>query len=452
MERNFRGFLRELESEQELIRVKDELSSQFEVSAAIKFLKKKYNKAILFEKIKGYNSPVVTNLLGSKKRLAMALGAKEDGVEEAYLRRKADFIKPKIVEGGLTDEVFIEKDIDILNTIPVLTHHTKDAGPYFTSSITIARDPETGILGMGVHRIQVKDKDTVGIFLYSPPLSDFLQKAERMGQPLEIAVVNGVHPLVLMASIVKASAGTNKFEIAGGLLESPLELIKCKTVDLEVPSAAEFILEGEVLPHKREKEGPFGESTGFYFTYDNPVAKMRFIRHVKRPIYQALLPFGGEDFSLANLIWGLEHLQQLKKEFSFVSDVVFSGLNYMAIVQVEKTSNDQIKCIARHLLSNPYTKVLIAVDKDVDIYSTDEVMWAVCTRMRAAEDVYVEEGLPGMAIDPSLEREEGTDLLTSKLVIDATMPSENKDSYEKIDVPGSVKAKVSEIMAKYVTR
>jgi len=450
MARNLRGFIRELESEQELIRVKDELLSRFEVPAAIKFLKKKHNKAILFEQIKGYNSPVVTNLLGSKKRLAMALGVKEDEVEEAYLRRKENFIKPKIVENGLIDEVFIEKNIDILKTIPVLTHHEKDAGPYFTASITIARDPETGILGMGVHRIQVKGKDKVGIFLFSPPLSDFLQKAESMGQPLEIAIVNGVPPLVLMSSIFKAPAGMDKFEIAGGLLQRPVDLIKCKTVDIEVPAAAEFILEGEVLSNKREKEGPFGESTGFYFTYNNPVARIRAIRHRKRPIYQALLPFGGEDFALMNLVWGLEHMQELKKTFPFVKDIVFKGVNYMAIVQIEKTSDDHVNNIAEYLLTDPYTKVLIVVDRDVDIYSANEVIWAVCTRMRAAEDVYIKDGLPGMAIDPSLQNEQEANLLTSKLVIDATIPIENKDRYEKIDISGSVKAKVANIMAKYV--
>jgi 2,5-furandicarboxylate decarboxylase 1 len=429
--------------------VKEPLSTRFEISAAIGALNRRRNKAIFFEQVEGYPSAVVSNLLGSKKRFAVAMDLKEQDVDDSYLQRRRSPLKPAHSASGLSDEIVIEKDIDILKAIPVLTHHEKDAGPYLTASITIARDPETRVSGMGIHRVQIKDKDKVGIFLFSPPLSDFFETAEKQGRPLEIAIVNGVHPLILMSSIVKAPAGIDKFEIAGGLLKRPVELIKCRTVDLEVPAEAEFVLEGEVLPNKAEKEGPFGESTGFYFTYNSPVAKIRMIRQRKYPIYQALLPFGGEDFALMNLVWGLDNVQVLKKSFPFVKDIVFSGVNYMAVVQIDKTSDHQVNDVAEHLLENPYTKVVIIVDSDIDIRFPHEVTWAVCTRARASTDVHVKERLPGMPIDPSVQADQGTGFLTSKLVVDATMPLENKAPYEKIAVPRAVKDKVAAIIEKY---
>jgi 2,5-furandicarboxylate decarboxylase 1 len=451
MVKDFREFVKELESNRELIRVKEELGTRFEISAATSILRKRGNKAILFERVKGYDSPVVSNLLGSKKRFAIAMGVKEEQVEETYLLRKENLIKPETREIGPTDEVVIEKDIDILQKIPILTHHERDAGPYLTAAITVAKDPKTGARGMGVHRVQIKGKDKVGIFLFNPPLSDFFSTAEKLGRPLEVAIITGVHPIILMSSILTVPGGIDKLEIAGGLLQRPVDLSRCKTVDLEVPAPAEFILEGEVLPNKREKEGPFGESTGFYFTYNNPVAKIRAIRYRKGPIYQALVPFGGEDFALVNLVWGLEQMQEVKKRFPSVQDVLFKGMNYMAIVQIDKTSDDQADDIADYLLKNPHTKIIIFVDKDVDIYSSQEVSWAVCTRMRATSDIHVRDGLPGMIIDPSVNGEIGTDPSTSKLVIDATMPLEHEKRYEKIAIPGSIKDKVGAIMAKYVT-
>jgi 2,5-furandicarboxylate decarboxylase 1 len=451
MARDFREFIRELELEQELIRVKDELSSRFEVSAAVNILSRKHNKAVLFERIHGYSSPVAINLLGSKKRLAMALGVKEDKFNSTYLKRKGASVKPKLVENNLPDEVFIKKDVDILKTIPALTHNAKDAGPYFTASITVARDPETGMLGMGLHRIQVKGKNEVGICLMTPPLSDFLKKAENMNQPLEIAIVNGVHPAILMASVMEAPVGVNKFEIAGGLLQKSVNMVKCKTVNLEVPAEAEFVLEGEIFNHKKEKDGPFGESSGFYWTTDSPVAKIRSISHQISPIYQALLPFGGEDFALFNFMWGLELMQDAKKKFPFIKDMIFKGMNYMAVVQIDKTSDDQATHISDYLLRSPFIKIVVVVDSDIDLCSSQEVLWAICTRMHAATGIHINNDLPGHPIlDPSLVGKEEAEMLTSKLLIDATMPLENKSFYEKIEVPESVRTKIESVMAKYL--
>jgi 2,5-furandicarboxylate decarboxylase 1 len=447
MAKDLREFIGELEAAQELIRVKDELSSRFEVSAAIKIIRNKYDKAILFERILGYSVPVIANILGSKKKLAMALGVREDEYEAAYLERKDEFIKPELTKNDLPGEVSIIKDVDILKVMPVLTHNEKDVGPYLSSSFTVARDPETGLLGMGLHRIQVRSKDEINIWLLSPPLSVFLQKAEAMNQPLEVAVVNGVHPAVFMASVIKAPTGVNKFGMAGGLMRRPVEMIKCKTVNLEVPADAEFVLEGAILSHKKEKDGPFGESSGFYVATESPVAKIRLIRHRKDPIYQALLPFAGEDSALLNFMTGIELKQDAIQKFPFIKDMLFKGLNYMVIVQIEKTADDQPKQVAEDLLKSPYIKIVVAVDKDIDLYSQQELIWAVCTRLRMDMGVHIVENMPGHPIiDPSHEGY----FLSSKLLLDATVPLGSESCFEKIDVPVAVKTKIGAIIAKYL--
>ncbi len=435
MAKDLGEFLDELEGAQGVIRVKDELSPQFEVSAAIKMIKNKHDKAILFERVRGYDVPVVANLLGSKNRLAMALGVREDDYETAYLERKDRVIKTELEENDLPGEVSIDRDVDILKAMPVLTHSEKDVGPYLSSSFTVARDPETGLLGMGLHRIQVRSKDEINIWLLSPPLSDFLQKAEAMNRPLEVAVVNGVHPAVLMASVIKVPTGVNKFEMAGGLMQRPLEMIKCKTVNLEVPAGAEFVLEGRILSHKKKKDGPFGESSGFYVMTESPVAKIHLIRHRKNPIYQALLPFGGEDLTLLNFMTGIELKRDVQKKFPFIKDVLLKGLNYMVVVRMEKTADDQARQVAEDLLKSPYIKIVVTVDEDIDLASQQEILWAVCTRLRMETGVHVIENMPGHPIiDPS----QGGYFLTSKLLLDATMPLESRSCFEKIDVPAAV--------------
>lgn len=229
------NFIDELEAAGELFRIDKELSTRYEVAAAIKLVARAHGSAVLCKKVKGYRVPVVGNLLGSTKRLAMALGVSEKELPAAYLAGSKNPIKSRMVARAPVQEVIVNTGIDIGKTVPVLVHHQKDAAPYFTCAFTVAKDPETGVRGLGIHRIQVKGRDKVGIFLATPPLSHFLAKAERQGKPLEIAIVSGPDPVTYFASPQTASPGVDKYDIAGGLARAPVELVKCQSVDLEVP-------------------------------------------------------------------------------------------------------------------------------------------------------------------------------------------------------------------------
>ena len=454
-----RDYIKKLEKSGKLIHVTEELETRFEISAAMRYIAEPMDKVVIFDKVKGYDIPVVGNLFGSREQLAIAFGVSKDKLEEAYVNRANNPVKPKIVKDSPAQEVVIDKDVDILKVIPVLTHNEKDAGPYMTSAITIARDPETGIRGMGLHRIQIKDKDTVGIYLATPPLSHFLTKAEQLNKPLEIAIVSGVAPAIFFAAVFmvgRFGMTMDKFEIAGGFAQEPIELVKCRSVDVEVPSNAEFILEGEVIPHRREKEGPFGESTGYYLAYDNPVAKIKTITYRSKPIYHALMPFSPEEESLIGVMMLPNLLNQLQDDLPEIKirQVSFMALGELCMAKISKRFEEDAPKLIDYLFSHPFTKIVVVTDEDVNIYKPEEVAWAVSTRVRPDKDVIIKNGLPGLMIDPSVGSLEVTSDLslqvgkTAKIGIDATKPLEELERFERIDVPMEVKEKILNLVEK----
>jgi 2,5-furandicarboxylate decarboxylase 1 len=429
----------------DLIEFEKELSPRFEIPAAIKYVNNRENKAVLFKKVNGYPGiMVVGNLLGHKRRLAQCLNCHPDCIVEEYLKRRNPPIKPLIVESGPVKDVII-KDIDIQKTLPVATHHAEDAGPYITCGITVAKHPETGIRGMGVHRIQVKGKNKIGIFLATPPLSEFLRVAEEKNMPLEIATVIGADPLTFFSAVTRAPEGVDKFDIAGGLANAPIELVKTEGGTLEIPANAEIVLEGSVIPGIRESEGPFGESTGYYFAYENPVAEINCITHRKNPIYQGLVPFTSEEDVLLNVSWEAEFLRTIQDQYPQVKKVHLkaSTLGISAVIQM---CNER-EGLSREILNkffdiNPFAKVVVIVDDDVDVEDPGEVDWAIATRVSSISDIMVIPDSPGMPIDPSV----GDNGLVVKVGIDAVKPFDHIDKFRKIDFPKDVKEKIWSMM------
>lgn len=454
MFRDLRGFLAALDGSGELIHLDMELSPRFEIAAAIKHLAQHKGKAILCEKVAGYDIPVIGNL-NTRKNIARALGVAEGEIEETCRERAQNLIKPEMAASGPVQEIVEEGDINILRSLPVLTHHERDAGPYLTSALVVAKDPETGVRGMGLHRIFVKDKETIGIFLGNPPLSHFLTKAENRDKPLEIAVVSGADLLTFLASIVHTpEEGIDKFDIAGGLARKPIELVRCRTVDLEAPAHAEFVLEGYIIPNRREKEGPFGESSGYYLTYDNPVAKIKAVTSRANPIYHALVPFSGEEGVLTSLMWQAFLVPEIQKALPQVRRMEIEVLGEFLIVQVEKKNEEDGKGVIDYLLRYPFVKIVVVVDEDVEISSWEEVKWALVTRAYFDKDIVIRHGMPGFQIDPATRggkrdpRDSRLITETSKMGIDATKPLKQAKKFEMIDVPSETNKRVLKLIEK----
>jgi 2,5-furandicarboxylate decarboxylase 1 len=380
----------------------------------------------------------------------MALGVTTDRLNDQFQTALKNPVKPKMVTKATVQEVVIKHNIDICHTIPVLTYHKNDAGPYMTSAFTVAKDPDTSIRGMGVHRIQVKGKDTVGIYLANPPLTHFLVRAKQQDRPLEVAIIIGADPLTFLASIVSAPKDIDKFDIAGGLAKTPVELVKCETVDLEVPASAQFVLEGHITSQHCEKEGPFGEESGYYITAISPVVKITAITHRTRPVYHALVPASGEGRALISLLRE-PSIPEIQQSLPCVQKLHFRSSG-IVIAQIRKSTQQDVTDTIDCVLNRQFARLVIVIDEDVDITDPAKVDWALGTRVRFDRDVVIKKDLPGKSIIPSnTKSERDTDLArlvsrASKMGIDATKPLDDLKKYEKVDFPEPVKEKVASMM------
>ena len=448
---DLRGFLKRLEEvEGELVRITEELSPRLEMSAVLKRAGAGEGPVVLFEKVAGYPGvSVVGNVLGTRRRLAVALGVSIEVLEEEYIKRRQNLIPPEVVDGGPVKEVAIRRNVDLLKTVPVLVHHEKDAGPYISAGVVIAKDPETGVRSCGIHRLQIKGRDKMGVLLANPPLADYFAKAEAAGKPLDVAVAVGVDPYILTASVARGGPGMDKLALAGGLKGEAIKLVKGETVDVEVPASAEYVIEGRVLPHIREEEGPFGESTGYYLTFSNPVIQVTAITSRKNPIFQAIDPWGMEADTLILVGYGAEMFRELRelipgvKAFHLVPGTCASH----AIIALDEMGRSQARrALLLALTLYPPLKKVVAVDTDVNIYDPKEVEWAVATRFQASRDLILLQNLQGLGIDPSL-----IDGKTSKMGLDATTkPGGPAGKFDKIAVPEEMDKKAKELLRKYL--
>ena len=163
-----RDFISTLEEVKDIVRIKESLSTKYEISAVVDVIDKKSGQAVIFENVEGYNTPVIGNLLSKHRRAALAMGVEEKRLVQEYLKRVHTTVKPRIVSDGPVKEIIIEDKINIIKEIPVLTHHEHDIGPYFTSGVVVAKDPETNVRGMGIHRVHLRGPYEISIDLATP--------------------------------------------------------------------------------------------------------------------------------------------------------------------------------------------------------------------------------------------------------------------------------------------
>jgi len=445
MYRDLRDFLAFLDQSGDIFHIWEELSPVQEIAGMIKLLNKKIGSVVFFHRVKGYNIPVVANLLGSEKLLSLAFNTSKDLGEE-YLARRKTLLKPLIVKDAPVKDIIIRNNIDIMATLPALTHHSKDIGPYITSGLTVARHPETGYHRMGLHRIRIRDKDSFSIVIASPGMSRIVQKAEEKGVGLEIAVVIGLDPMTFFSSVAFAPEGVDKYELGGALRGGPLEITRAESIDLEVPARAEFILEGRLIPGLREIDGPFGDSDGYYHGQPVYIAKVGAITHRKNPIYHALMPNTSEDSALIDLTWTPELFIQAREAFPQIKRLKISMIGFHVVVQIEKGSQDDVPGIIQHLRSlNPYSKLIIVVDTDVNIDDPKDIEWAIATRCQPDTDIRIISGIEWMEFDPS-SRQIGDKYYSSVWSIDATKPLDQPERFERAGISQDVMARLKTIV------
>lgn len=426
IEWSLREFLKRLEAEGELICLQEEVDPRFEISA---LLRKAQEKALLCQRVKGSRIPVVGNLFGDMKKVRMALGLSENDELKEYMARMKRPLPPELVaQGPVKERIYTGQQLDLYQ-LPVPFISARDGGPYLNAGIVVVKDPEFGP-NLSLHRLQLKGSRKTGIF-FNPlvHLKSYLERAEAQNKPLEVAVVIGAHPAFYLASQVTGPISLNEYEVAGALLAGPARLVKCETVDLEVPADAEIVLEGRIPPRVREPEGPFGEFTGYYNLNLEPVL-MPVIEYTamttrSEPVFQTIHigkpPTEEEPLKALPLAASLfQLLQQVVPE---VVDVAFTRggcARYHAIASLRKRSDGDGKlALAAMLASRIGVKHAVVVDEDINIHDPLEVEWAMATRCQFDKDSLIITDAPHQ-LDPSLVKHASP--LITKVGIDATRP------------------------------
>src|ERR1700730_4483668 len=442
----------ETEHPDELLRVRQPIDLRFEATALVFELDQAgKSPVVVFENVRGHGMAMVTNVAGNRKLLAACLGVEPADLPTAFRERCQKYIPCETVGRGAWEDIVLEGDGVDLMKLPIPLQFSVDAAPYITAGQIVARDPVTGVDTTGFHRLMMKGKNRMGFWLHSCRRRvEFPRRAEQKGESLPAVVTLGIHPLHYMGSMVYAyPPHVRKYEIIGGLFGEPYRLARCGIADLEVPAGAEMIIEGEILAGTREPEGPFSEFTGYasYRSTQNVFVAHR-IRMRRDAMLHSVTSGMSRDHILVSCITREgEILNALRRNLPNVRAVHVPHTTcgaFMAFISMKKIAEGEPQmAIMAALGTEQYTKYVIVVDDDVDIFNINDVMWALATRMRADKDIVFIPGAKGAILDPTSDPETFT---LTKMGIDATRPT-GRDFAERLPIPDDQRARARSILA-----
>ncbi len=477
---DLRDFLDQLEKEGELKRISVEVDPYLEMTEICDRTLRANGPALLFENPKNANMPVLANLFGTTKRIAMGMG--EDSVESlrevgkllAFLKepeppkgmkdaweklpvfKQVLNMNPKVVSKASCQENIIEaQDVD-LSTIPIQTCWPDDAGPLITWALVITKGPAKERANLGIYRQQVigKNKVIMRWLSHRGGALDFRDwQQAHPGKPFPVAVALGADPATILAAVTPVPDSLSEYAFAGLLRGSKTQLVKCKSHDLEVPATAEIILEGFIYPDDTAAEGPFGDHTGYYNEVDTfPVFTIEKITHRNNPIYHSTYTGRPPDEpAVLGVALNEVFIPLLQKQFPEIVDFYLppEGCSYrLAVVSIKKQYPGHAKrvmmAIWSYLRQFMYTKFIIVTDDDVNIRQWEDVIWAMTTRVDPARDCTIIENTP---ID-YLDFASPVSGLGSKIGIDATnkWPTESQREWGKpIKMSQEVQSHVDDI-------
>ena len=444
--KDLRQFLKEVEAEEpdQILRVKKEVDPHFEVTGVLAQLEKERKfPIVIFERVKGSALPVVTNVHADAQRLFRAIGLKNGTLPEfirEYSAREDSPMSPVLLKEAPVQEVVVTgKDVDVTR-LPILTYHEKDAGRYITAGFGIMRDPDSAVRNAGIYRLMVHSQNTFGVQLSETAHGHYIwQMYERQNKPTPMAVAIGHHPAFYVGCLSFTSLETDEFSVAGGVMGEPVELVPCRTIDLEVPAQAEIVLECEILPHLRKPEAPFGEYPGTYGPQrNNPIVQVKAITMRRDALYQSSFVGHADNLLLSGIVRSTVIMKIVKMASPKVRavHVPTSGrCRFICYVSIEKIIEGEPKNAAMAAFAaDPFLKYVVVVDQDVDILNDEEVLHAIATRVRADTDIFMVTNAKGSPLDPASYDPAGGSHLVTKMGIDAT----RKANYpEEIRVPGS---------------
>jgi 4-hydroxy-3-polyprenylbenzoate decarboxylase len=444
MYRDLRDFIERLKREKKIHVVRAEVDPRLEITEINDRLVKREGPAVLFEKVKGSSYPVAINLFGSRERMNLALGVTdlneiakkiaeivtlkvpEKWTEKIRMLPKLGVLHsmtPRLVKHGRCQEV-IENDPD-LATLPVLQCWPEDAGCYITFPLVVTKDPETGIRNVGTYRMQVFDRRSTGMHwqVHKDGTTHF-RKAKDLGKKrVEVAVALGADPVTMFSAVCPLPFGIDEFVFSGFLRGEPVDLVKCRTVDLEVPAESEFVLEGYVAVDERKTEGPFGDHTGYYsLAKEFPVFHVECITRRERPIYPTTI-VGRPPMEDAYMAKAIERifLPLIRTQLPEIVDMnlpVHGVFTNCVLVSIKKAYPQQAKKIMHAMWGLGqlmFEKGVFVFDADVNLNDLNEVAWRAFANVDPKRDLVFAEG----PLD-ELDIASNTDLYGSKVGVDCT--------------------------------
>ncbi len=410
-------FLQALERKNLLRRVRAEVSRDLEINEITDRATKAGGPALLFENVKGHEISVAINLFGTRERMALALEAESlerlpDRLSRllalatappggGFLEKlkalprlvEAAGCRPQAVGSGPGQEVVLQGGQADLDRLPVLKCWPQDGGRFITFPLVFTHDPETGRRNVGTYRMQVFDGRTTGMHFH--PHTDGARHLRKAKAPLPAAVAIGSDPAMCFAATLPLPPDVDEVLFAGLLRGEGVRLVKCRTVDVEVPANAEIVLEGTIDPAERRREGPFGDHTGYYSIEDDfPVFRLRAITRRARPVYHAIIvgrPPQEDDFigqAVERLLLPLMRLQMPELvDYHLPLEGIFHNL---MIVSIRKQFPGHARKVMHAVWGLPqamFTKCIVVVDDDVDVHDPSEVCWKALNHIDPERDI-----------------------------------------------------------------
>ncbi|MFD1360435.1 UbiD family decarboxylase [Lentibacillus salinarum] len=430
-----RDLLADWEQRGLLYRIKKEVNAEYELGAVLKT--KKGEHPFLFDNIKGHHVPIAAGSGGSRKFMADSIGISESELIPKMVDSVVNPIPTNLVPTGPVHENVVMGPFDLDDFSPIPTFHAEDCGPYFVSGVLVVKDPEGKKRFTSIRRMGFIGGNRTNIVITSPELAKQYAQFENRGEPLEVAVMLGVVPSVVLASQFSTHLfNSDKLDVAGALLGQPLDVVQCKTVDIEVLAEAEIVMEGKILPYEREPEGSFGELGGYYGGNEpQPIVEMSAITYRNNPISQTILPASSEErlpMCLTREMTLFSTVRQVVPNVKEVHITMAAAARLHGVIKIEKQSEGDAKQAAMAAFaSDKDLKHVVVVDDDVDIFNSEDVEWAIATRCQADQDVFI---IPGAKGSP-LEASHNLRGVSAKMGIDATYPLSEKELFKRTSIP-----------------
>lgn len=438
------------------LEVEKEINSQFETSALLKHLDDKKNfSTVMFKNVINPNgvprNVVVSNLTATRENMAIAADLPPEKYKGDLTRkvsaRAKNHVPPQVIkksDAPVKENIIDGEAVDIRD-LPIIRHHEMDAAPYMTMAV-VAKHPEwgsaPGIHNVSFHRMQYRGPRETGIHMSPLHTWHIFKSYEEKGMPCPVAVVIGHHPMFYVSANMNPPVDLSEYDVAGGLIDEPLRLTQSESLgeDFLVPADAEIVVEGRILPHRREPEAPFGEWTRYYGPQrSNPVVEITAITHRNGPIFLDNF-IGHRDMDCLALGWESTVFNRVREAVPTVLDVClpFSGCcGYHAYIRIKKMVPGQPANAALAALTWGFLKLVVVVDEDIDVFDEEEVWWAVATRFQAGKQLQALKDIRGSILDPSI----GETVEHDAIIIDATKPF-GKPFAERLNVPEEYMEKI----------